>query len=78
MGSCNIPPKSLKCLATNFVEPFEELKRAFHAPGYALTSMGCHDATSYVYHLQQMVLHLLLLDVIWNHIVGRVQNSFLD
>ena len=48
VGSRNIPPTRVKCLATNFVEPFEELKRAFHAPGNALVSMGCHNATSYV------------------------------
>ena len=31
-----------------FIEPFEELKRAFAAPGNSLVSMGCHDAPSYV------------------------------
>ena len=38
VGSRNIPPTRVKCLATNYVEPFEELKRAFHAPGNALVS----------------------------------------
>ena len=43
VGSRNIPPKRVQCYATNFIEPFEELKKAFHAPGNALVSMGCHD-----------------------------------
>ena len=47
VGSRNIPPTRIKCKPTNFIEPFEELKRAFHAPGNSLVTMGCHDVASY-------------------------------
>ena len=41
VGSRNIPPTRVKCKPTNFIEPFEELKKSFHCEGSTLcSSMG--------------------------------------
>ena len=48
VGSHIIPPNRVKCpLGQNNIEAFEELKKAFHAGGNTLASMGIHNFTKY-------------------------------
>ena len=47
-GSKVIPPNRVKCpLTQNNIQAFEELKKAFHAGGNTLASLGIHNFTSY-------------------------------
>ena len=47
-GSKIIPPNRVKCpLTQNNIQAFEELKKAFHAGGNTLASLGIHNFTSY-------------------------------
>ncbi|CAN0070001.1 unnamed protein product [Heterosigma akashiwo] len=47
IGSKQMPASRVYCYGYDFVEPLEELKKAFHVEGTTL-GLGCHDATSYV------------------------------
>ena len=48
VGSSIIPPNRVKCpIGENNIEAFEELKKAFHAGGNTLASLGIHNFTKY-------------------------------
>ena len=47
LGSEQIPPSRIRALETNYSEPFEALKVAFHCGGNTLNCMGILDHTSY-------------------------------